>query len=480
MKKIGKKSEFWLIISILIAALCINVVGIIFHLKNAKAYNYTANQSTFEINSTSKNAYVYAVLNSNQYFEEGYGPREVNLSYGKNDIILKINNKNNTSKTYNLIVDKHDDRSDENRLDSLSITNYDLHFNSDQTSYNLIVGCDINKVNVNATLKSTTSYFTDGYEPREVNISEGLNVVFIKVKSESGIERLYKINIFKNNSATNCNKAEGSNKLDSLSISKTNIDFKEDKYNYNLKVDNNVENLKIFAFPKDIEAKVEVNKPDTLVVGENKVNIRVTSTSGETQEYNINVTRKAKKNNKDTKLEKLEISGYNLHFDSKKKEYDITAGDKDILISAYPYSEFADVTFQETKQGNDKVLQIAVKNGDQRTIYKVVIKKEFWNSTNEIIAVLVTFIVGLIIVSILKHYEIRTKKIKRNSKITLSAVKKKTVATKVKAAVPKKTTTTKKKSTAVKRQPAKRKTTTTTKESNKTAKQSKSVKKKNK
>ena len=421
MKNINNQNAFVPVIIILLMSLIINIFGIIMHLKKEMNYNYSSFQSTFEIDSKSKNVFVYSTLKkSDLAFKEGLGPREINLNYGKNIIDLAIESKNKTSKTYTLIVNKEDDRSQENRLSSLSVSNAKINFNQDQDSYNATIGCDINKISVNATLKDDSSYFLNGFEPREVNLSEGLNVIFIKVKSQAGNERQYKINIFKNTSAANCIKSESNEELESLSLNKGKINFNADKKEYSVNVDSLVDDIKVYAFAKDNNATVQIDKPDTLIYGKNTILVKVVSSQQVVNEYKINVNkRKPKVNNQELKLSKLEVSGYNIHFKPDKYNYEVAANyNKNLIISAYPYSEQSNITIQEMSQSSRvKTIKVIIESNNKKKIYSIKVRKQLWNMTNEVFAVALTFIVGLGIMALIKSYEIKKQKLKSKKKI---------------------------------------------------------------
>lgn len=418
MKKLSNQNIFVLVVSILVVALIINIVGIILHVKNIHANTYTSYQSTFETDVDANNVTIYTTLkDSDKGFLEGYGPRQINLTYGRNIVPIKLSENNNSSKEYTLLINRIDNRSDENRLDNIMISNQKINFNSDQDSYTINVN-NTDKININASLKSNSSYYVYGYEPRQITLSEGLNVAFIKVKSEAGSERQYKINIFKNDANANNVSNSGSALLESLSLNKASINFKEDKTDYDVEVNSDVDKIDVYAFAKDINAEVEIINPEHLEVGKNQIIIKVHSTKGEIKEYKINVNRKAKAS-EENKLKNLEISGYNIHFNPDKFEYEITANkNKNIIVSAFAYSDNSKITILENKQNSSlKILSVLVTSADETSqTYTIKVKREFWNMKNEVLAVIFTFIVGLGIVCIIKYFEMKNKKKKKKRK----------------------------------------------------------------
>lgn len=418
MKKRNDQSVFVFIIIVLFISLVINLAGITMYIRNIHSYKYSSYKTSFDMDTTSSNAIVYATLKeSDQGFSEGLGPREITLSYGKNVVPIEIQSKNKTKKNYTLFINRIDNRSSENRLSDLVVNNQKIDLKNDQNSYVVKVGKNIDKVNINASLKSSKSYFADGYGPRQIDLSEGLNVAFINVKSESGIERQYKINIFKNNNEDSDLYLE-SDELESLSLNQGNIKFKSDKLNYKVSVESNVEFIDIYAFAKDINATVEINSPEHLDFGNNKITIKVTSTKGISKEYTIDVNRQKSSNDKNSnKLKDLIINGYNIHFDKDKSAYELIADNKNLIISAYPYDDSAKVTILENSQNKiERNIKILVTDENNITnTYTLNVKKQFWNRKNEILAVAGTFITGLGIVTIIQYYEMKNNNRKRKT-----------------------------------------------------------------
>ena len=418
MKKLKDKNVYILIITILFASLIINIVGIIMHIKNANPYNRISHQTNFSTTVDAPKAFVYATLKDNDKgFLEGFGPREVNLNYGHTDVDLEIQNKDKTTKTYKLVINKPDKRDTENRLASLSTSAKKINFNPNQYSYNINVGANVESIYVNSSLMSDKSHYVYGYEPRKIDLQEGLNVAFIRTKSEAGEEKDYKINIFK---STNNEEIEEDNSLDldSLSLSVGQINFKKDKLSYRVKVANEVDEINVYAFAKN--KKAEVNVSDTkLNEGKNEILIDV-KYNNESKTYKVIVNREKKViQDNDKKLKELIVSGYNIHFNPDKFNYDIVAdANRNLIISAYPYLNDTDVTIIGNEQNKkNKTIKLLVTNVEGKyNTYQINIKDKFWNIKNEVIAVAVTFIGGLFILSLLKYYEMKTTKKKRKKR----------------------------------------------------------------
>lgn len=93
-----------------------------------------------------------------------------------------------------------------------------------------------------------------------------------------------------NNNNTN-NKLSTNNKLKSISVKGHEL-VKKDNNNYTLTVNNNVASINLNAVAEDVKAKVSGVGEHKLVVGDNNIEVIVTSESGSKNKINIKVTRK--------------------------------------------------------------------------------------------------------------------------------------------------------------------------------------------
>ena len=177
-------------------------------------------------------------------------------------------------------------------------------FNKERTTYNSNVGADVVSVNVNAVLSDPTSRFADGYGPRTVTLNDGLNVIDIKVISQSGRTRTYTIHMVRNNDTgnTQCSmnasevallkELEVVSDIEGLDLEK--IDFKEDVFTYNIKVPYEVGSVGVKAYTKIDGDGISVNGQDNLEVNiEKTVSVVVTSKDcpGISKTYTIGITR---------------------------------------------------------------------------------------------------------------------------------------------------------------------------------------------
>lgn len=94
-----------------------------------------------------------------------------------------------------------------------------------------------------------------------------------------------------NNNNNNNNKLSSNNNVKDLNVEGYDL-IKVDNHNYELIVNNNVEKIKINCSAEDSKAKVTGAGEHELKIGENKIEVTVTSESGSKNNINIKVTRK--------------------------------------------------------------------------------------------------------------------------------------------------------------------------------------------
>ncbi len=419
MKKYRKRNNKVFIVSILIIALLFVVSSLVINIKSLTTSYDLDRFYDYEVNASS--AVIYATLKDKESFVENYGSREVSLRYGQNILPIQIKTNNSFIKEYSLNIERIDNRSTDARLSNLFISNQEINFDKDKYTYNVSVGADIDSLNVNATLNSDSAKFVDRYGPRVVKIENGLNVIFIKVRSEAGTEKSYKINVFKNSDKTD--DITYNDKLESLTLVNEKIDFDPDVFEYDITTTK--ANIDVYAFASNPSYKIEISGNTTLEEKENTISIKILDDKKVVNEYKIKVNKESKKESLEnsTKLQDLNINGLNINFDSNKYTYDVSLDALDkLIVTAYPYLQSSKVSISENQKNNIHQIQILVTNeaGDSKT-YTINIKENNWSFIQEIITVMFTFIICIIIIILAKYWELKTSKKKKNSKKKISS-----------------------------------------------------------
>ncbi len=168
-------------------------------------------------------------------------------------------------------------------LTKISLSVEGLSFKSNQTTYNIKVGADVDNITVKATTAhSKATYTVSGNK----NLKAGNNVIKIVVKAENGATKTYKINVEKEGDIE-----ETSSSLTNLIIE--NMEFEEPftktETEYKAKpIKYTEEPLNVLAFTEAEQATYVVEGADKLKVGENTVKVIVTSLDeSSTTEYTV-------------------------------------------------------------------------------------------------------------------------------------------------------------------------------------------------
>lgn len=174
--------------------------------------------------------------------------------------------------------------------------------------------------------------------------------------------------------------------LEYLNIKEANIDFDYDKTEYDVEIGTEIEKLTIDYLTKGIGASAYfVNPQDNkdYVVGETKtLIIKVVAEDGTIKEYKINVTKKLSTN---STLNNIEVSGYNLEFNSNQYEYLLKVDSSVNSLSIIPYLNDSKATY--TIIGNENfqiglntiIIKVVAEDGTSSE-YVIKVYKEDANS----------------------------------------------------------------------------------------------------
>lgn len=260
----------------------------------------------------------------------------------------------------------------------------DIDFNSKKEIYNIeISNQTVDKLTIKAVLNNEKASFVKNYGPRDIKISYGYNKELIKVLSENGDERIITLNI---NYLDNRDK---DNTLKSLTINGETVDLTKDILE--IKLPNKTLKTIIEAIPNSEKSLVNYEDVE-LLLGDNMVKIEVTSESGETKEYDVNIVRDYEK----ILLENITVQGYNLNFDKSKNTYDLEiSSDTDELdITITPNDVRYEILNNNDLKNESKVI-IKVTDDDGLHEYTINILKD-----NLIINIICYLIFGIGVISL--------------------------------------------------------------------------------
>lgn len=250
-----------------------------------------------------------------------------NLNYGNNQFYIVVTAPSGDKKTYAITVNRKDNRSGNNKLASLSVNGAELSpkFNANTDSYSVSVPYNISNLKVNAKAED---------EKAKINITntnltaEGTTDVKIVVTAENGSTKTYTIHATRGKDP---NKVlSTNNNLSSLTVSTGTLSpsFNKEQTKYIVYLPYEVDSIQFETVVEDIKyAKVKIEGPDKLNVGNNNYKILVTAEDNSIKEYTVIVARgnnllettlSSNTNIKEIKFKNGSLVG---KIDSTKREY---------------------------------------------------------------------------------------------------------------------------------------------------------------
>lgn len=251
--------------------------------------NFTSGNTSYSLGDTNDSTInINAEASDSKAKISGIGT--YNINYGNNTFTISVTAENGSIKKYNITINRIDNRSSNNNLSSLSITDGKINFNKNTTNYSIIVENKVTNITINANVEDSKSTIT-GIGSK--NLEVYANTFYIVVTAENGSKKTYTIKVNRKDSDGNVGELSKDNDLKSLDVSGYELSptFNKDILEYNLEVDNTIESVNINAVANDDNAVVVVNN-SKLVIGLNKLTITITSESGDKKTYVINVNRK--------------------------------------------------------------------------------------------------------------------------------------------------------------------------------------------
>ncbi len=252
--------------------------------------SFSSDNTKYSISTDKDNLVIDAVANDSKAKVSGTG--KVNVKYGTNTYNVVVTAENDSKKAYEIVINRNDSRDSDNTLKSLTISDGKLNqkFDSEILEYTLYVLKSIDKITVSPIINSEKASFVTGYGEREIDLSEDIDIVEIKVLAENETERTYKININRVEKYLSSNT-----NLSEFSISNHEINFDNDNNLYYLELGSDESSLKINAVPEDSDSVVTIEGNNELK-NNSLVLVNVKSTDGTVKSYAL-VVKQDEKNN---------------------------------------------------------------------------------------------------------------------------------------------------------------------------------------
>lgn len=305
------------------------------------------------------------------------GTGSVNLETGSNTFQVVVTAQDKTAKTtYTITVER--EKSNNTYLSNLTLAEKSFSFNKTQKTYNI----DVPYETTTATITATPEYKDATATVNGPNfLSVGLNTYTVTVTAEDGTVDTYTLNITRgqstNTSLTNLTVTNGGTNY---------LTFSTTQDTYNISVPNNVDNVDINAVLADSSTQTVTGTGNkTLATGLNTFEVEVSSASGSSKKYTINITR-AKNSN--TNLSSLVVVDQTLSpsFAPSTTGYTVNVASNvtNIMITATPEVNTSTVTGTGNKTISTGVntFTVTVEAEDKSTKdYNIVVTRQASNDS---------------------------------------------------------------------------------------------------
>ena len=306
------------------------------------------------------------------------GTASVSIS---NIIALDKNNDEHSVSNVNKTIRVTDTN---NYLSNITLSEGTIDFDKSKTTYD-VKNINGSTIDITATLES--SYAKLSGDVGKKNLNFGLNTFKITVTSEAGVNRIYTLNIYRNDNR------DKTNTLSSLEIENYKIspDFNKNTVNYTLTVKKDVTSVKINAtLDSDKSSFNKGYGPRTvnLNYGVNTILIKVTSESKSTKTYTIKVTREDDRSSNNY-LKSLNVSSGDFEFNKKTQNYSFTVQNEvtSIKVFAVAEDEKSKVSGAQTynlKEGLNKINIVVTAENKQTRTYTLQVTRIVKNINKEV------------------------------------------------------------------------------------------------
>ena len=296
------------------------------------------------------------------------------ISLDKNNDEHSVSNVNKTIK----VTDSN------NYLSNIILSEGTIDFDKSKTTYD-VKNINGSTIDITATLES--SYAKLSGDVGKKNLNFGLNTFKITVTSEAGVNRIYTLNIYRNDNR------DKTNTLSSLEIENYKIspDFNKNTVNYTLTVKKDVTSVKINAtLDSDKSSFNKGYGPRTvnLTYGVNTILIKVTSESKSTKTYTIKITREDDRSSNNY-LKSLNVSSGDFEFNKKTQNYSFTVQNEvtSIKVFAVAEDEKSKVSGAQTynlKEGLNKINIVVTAENKQTRTYTLQVTRIVKNINKEV------------------------------------------------------------------------------------------------
>ena len=319
-------------------------------------YSFETDKDKVSISATSKTGTVA-------------GDGEKTLKDGKNTFELVVT-KGDDSKKYTIVVTKKS-APEETKcvLKSLSISSGSIDFDSDTFDYNITLDSNITSFSVTVPSEANVNFSPSD----SINLKYGeTKTISVVVLCANNVSTKYKLNVTRKDVNDNDEVKTSDVNLKKLIIEGVPFDFTPNKISYSITVPSNMEEIKLEYELEDNTSSVEIIGDTKLKQGKNQIKVVVTSQSGKSNTYTLNITRS--KSQVIVKNDEEEILKYINDEENSSDIYVNVERTSDKIVSK---------DILEALLKSKKVITYAVLDDESNIIYTVTIDGEKIKNTDE-------------------------------------------------------------------------------------------------
>lgn len=309
-------------------------------------------------------------------------PSSGNVTVSINNIILL--DKNNDEYNVSSVSKTVRVADGNNYLSSITLSEGTIDFDKSKTTYEIK---NINGSTIEIGANAESSYAKLSGDIGKKSLKLGLNTFKITVTSEGGINRIYTLNIYRNDNR------DKTNTLSSLEVENYKItpEFNKNTVNYTLTVKKDVTSVKINAKTDSDESSFNKGygpRTVNLNYGVNNVVIKVTSESGATKTYTIKITREDDRSSNNY-LKSLNVSSGDFTFNKKTLNYSFSVQNEVTSLNVIATAEDAKSTISgaktyNLKEGLNKITITVTAENKQTRTYTLQVTRIVKNISKEV------------------------------------------------------------------------------------------------
>lgn len=245
--------------------------------------NFSSDKTQYSAEIDADKVVIEAQATNDKAKISGTGTKKIN--YGKNNINVVVTAENGLTKTYTISITRKDNRSSNNNLESLNISDGRLTYDKNLTEYTVTVPNKVEEIEFSYELSDPKS---KAELIGNTNLSVGENKFTIKVTAENESIKEYNITVIRNEEP----EIISSNEISNIIIKGHELEFNPTKKEYTIKTNDKMLDIEVIL--KDNNSTYEIEGNNNLTNG-SVISVIATDTEGNENVYtftieNINFT----------------------------------------------------------------------------------------------------------------------------------------------------------------------------------------------